>query len=286
MAIHSYYLGCPGWGLKSWVGKLFPAGTKNTDFLARYAEVFNTVEGNTTFYALPTPDTVARWNEQTPKDFRFCFKFPREISHDQLLVDADSGPFFEPIAPLRDKIGTLFLQLPPRFTAEQLPRLATFLDALPRDYHYAVELRDPAMFGALTFDVLAKRGVDFVILDTRGIHSSLSLTHAEARAQKPKLPVVVHATANHPFVRIVPHEDFAQTRPLVEEWAAQVATWIGEGKAPYVFLHAPDDTFAPENAYAFHAMLTARCRGIPGGGRASVGDLPAWPGQPRQLGLF
>lgn len=275
MAIRGYYLGCPGWGLKSWVGRLFPAGTKNTEFLARYAEVFNTVEGNTTFYALPTTDTVARWNEQTPRDFRFCFKFPREISHDQLLVDADVVPFFDRIAPLRDKIGTLFLQLPPRFTAEQLPRLTAFLDRLPRDYHYAVELRDPTMFGSPTFDVLAGRAVDFVILDTRGIHSSLSLTHAEARAQKPKLPVVVHATANQPFVRCVPHEDGSPA--ILEGWAAQVATWIGEGKAPYVFLHAPDDTFAPENAYAFHAMLAAR---------APVGELPPWPGQPRQLGLF
>jgi uncharacterized protein YecE (DUF72 family) len=275
MTIRGYYLGCPGWGLKSWVGRLFPPGTKNTDFLARYAEVFNTVEGNTTFYALPTPDTVARWNDQTPPDFRFCFKFPREISHDHLLVDVDTAPFFERIAPLRDKIGTLFLQLPPRFTAEQLPRLRAFLDALPRDYHYAVELRDAAMFGPPTFDLLAERGADFVIMDTRGIHSSLSLTHAEARAQKPKLPVVVHATAKHPFVRIVPHEDGSPQ--IVDEWAAHVARWIGEGKAPYVFLHAPDDTYAPENAYAFHAVLAAR---------APVGDLPPWPGQPRQLGLF
>lgn len=165
--------------------------------------------------------------------------------------------------------------MPPRFTAEQLPRLQAFLDVLPRDYHYAVELRDAAMFGPPTFDVLAGRGVDFVIMDTRGIHSSLSLTHAEARAQKPKLPVVVAATAQQPFVRIVPHEDGSPQ--IVEEWATQVARWIREGKAPYVFLHAPDDTFAPQNAYAFHASLAAR---------APVGDLPPWPGQPRQLGLF
>ena len=65
------------------------------------------------------------------------------------------------LGPLRDKIGTLFLQLPPRFTAEQLPRLQTFLDALPRDYHYAVELRDPAMFGPPTFDVLKNTGSKF-----------------------------------------------------------------------------------------------------------------------------
>jgi uncharacterized protein YecE (DUF72 family) len=87
----------------------------------------------------------------------------------------------------------------------------------------------------------------------------------------------MRATASHPFVRCVPHEDFAQSAALVEAWATQVAGWIAERKTPYVFMHAPDDTFAPENAYAFHALLR---------GRADVGDLPAWPGQPRQLGLF
>src|SRR2546430_1823836 len=54
MAIRGYYLGCPGWGVKSWVGRLFPTSTRPTEFLERYARVFNTVEGNTTFYALPT----------------------------------------------------------------------------------------------------------------------------------------------------------------------------------------------------------------------------------------
>ena len=82
MAIRGYYLGCPGWGLKSWVGRLFPSGTRNTDFLARYAEVFNTVEGNTTFYALRRKDTVARWKDESPDEFRFCFKFPKKITHE------------------------------------------------------------------------------------------------------------------------------------------------------------------------------------------------------------
>ncbi|HUS31627.1 MAG TPA: DUF72 domain-containing protein [Kofleriaceae bacterium] len=284
MAIRGYYLGCPGWGMKTWVGRLFPPGTRNQDFLARYAEVFNTVEGNTTFYALPTADTVARWNEQTPSHFRFCFKFPREITHDQLLVDPDAhlATFLDRIAPLGDKIGTLFLQLPPRFDATQLPRLRGFLDALPRGPHYAIEVRAPEFFlrGPAETELLAllrERSVDLVILDTRGIHSSKSLTHAETRARKPNLPVIMRATANQPFVRCVPHEDFAQTSDIVEAWATQVAGWIAEGKTPYFFMHAPDDTFAPENAYGFHARLAAR---------SDVGDLPAWPGQPRQLGLF
>lgn len=284
MAIRGYYLGCPGWGTKTWVGRLFPPGTKNTDFLARYAEVFNTVEGNTTFYALPSPETVARWREQVPATFRFCFKFPRPITHDRLLVDcaAEVTEFLERIAPLGETLGTLFLQLPPRFGAALVPRLAEILDSLSRDFHYAVEVRDEVFFqpgpaATALVDVLAARGVDLVLMDTRGVHASKSLQFAEVRGKKPALPVVVRATAAQPLVRFVPHEVFAESLRLAEPWTRQLAAWIGEGKRPYFFMHAPDDTFAPENAYAFHAMLRAR---------ADVGELPTWPGAPRQLGLF
>ena len=119
MAIRGYYLGCPGWGIKSWVGRLFPTSTRPTEFLERYAQVFNSVEGNTTFYALPARETVERWRDQVPDDFRFCFKFPREVSHDKLLIDCagEVETFLERIAPLGAKLGALMLQLPPRFLA-------------------------------------------------------------------------------------------------------------------------------------------------------------------------
>ncbi|HWU87083.1 MAG TPA: DUF72 domain-containing protein [Kofleriaceae bacterium] len=284
MAVRGYYLGCPGWGLKSWVGRLFPAGTRHTDFLARYAEVFNTVEGNTTFYALPTPDTVARWREQVPAGFRFCFKFPRTITHDRLLrgCAAEVATFLDRISPLGERLGTLFLQLPPRFGAGQLALLRDFLATLPAGFRYAVELRDAAFFQAgpeedEAMELLRARGVDLVLMDTRGIHTSKSLTFADVRARKPNLPVVMRATAAQPLVRFVPHETFDESRPFAEPWSRQIAAWIAEGKRPYFFMHAPDDTFAPENAYAFHAMLRAH---------ADVGELPPWPGAPRQLGLF
>ena len=280
--IAGYYLGCPGWGVKAWVGRLFPTTTKPTEFLERYARVFNTVEGNTTFYALPPAETVARWRDQVPDTFRFCFKFPREITHDKLLVDAGAevAMFLERIAPL--PIGTLFLQLPPRFDATLLDQLAAFLDRLPRDHHYAVEPRHE-VFATDTPEardllaLLRARDVDLVIMDTRGLHSGHSLALADVRGRKPALPVVMRATGAQPLVRCVPHESFDAGRHFVEPWAAQIATWIGEGKRPYFFMHAPDDTFAPENAYAFHAMVK-RIR--------DVGELPAWPGGPRQLALL
>jgi uncharacterized protein YecE (DUF72 family) len=284
MPIRNYYLGCPGWGMKSWIGRLFPAGTKHTDFLARYAEVFNTVEGNTTFYALPAADVVARWRDQVPATFRFCFKFPREVSHDKLLVDAsvEVATFIDRVAPLGDLLGTLFLQLPPRFGPRELGSLAAFLAALPTGFRYAVELRHDLFFaGGVEEDevvaLLRDRGVDLVMMDSRGLHAGHGLAVADVRARKPKLPVVMRATASHPLVRCVPHEDFAANTRFVEPWAAQLARWIADGKQPYFFMHAPDDTHAPENAYAFHAMLRAV---------ADVGELPPWPGAPKQLGLF
>lgn len=284
MAIRGYYLGCPGWGLKSWVGGLFPQGTKTTDFLARYAEVFNTVEGNTTFYALPSAETVARWREQVPATFRFCFKFPRTITHERLLVDcaAEVTEFLVRISPLGDTLGTLFLQLPPRFGVAQLPRLAELLGVLPKHFHYGVEVRDEVFFHAgpaatALVELLTAHGVDLVAMDTRGVHSSKSLQFADVRGKKPALPVIMRATAAHPLVRFVPHESFDESRRFAQPWSEQLASWIGEGKRPYFFMHAPDDSFAPENAYAFHAMLRAH---------ADVGELPTWPGAPRQLGLF
>jgi uncharacterized protein YecE (DUF72 family) len=284
VAIRGYYLGCPGWGVKTWVGRLFPTGTRPTEFLERYAQVFNTVEGNTTFYALPAPDTVERWRDQVPAEFRFCFKFPREISHDKLLIDcaAEVATFVDRVAPLGDRLGTLFLQLPPRFDGAQLARLRTFLAGLPTGFDYAVELRHEAFFGdgPAQIEVLAllrERRVDLVTMDTRGIHSGHSLVFAEVRARKPNLPVLVRATAERPIVRCVPHEQFDAARRFVEPWAQQIARWIADGKRPYFFMHAPDDTFAPENAYAFHAMVRRH---------ADVGELPAWPGGPRQLSLL
>lgn len=284
VVIKNYYLGCPGWGTKAWVGRLFPIGTRSPEFLGHYAKVFNTVEGNTTFYALPTPDLVARWRDQVPSEFRFCFKFPRTISHDKLLVQCERevDEFLERIEPLGSLLGTLMLQLPPRCDGTQLAKLAGFLDALPRDFTYAVEPRHEEFFAGGAADaeleaLLRERKIDLVVMDTRGLQRTQSLQLAEVRGRKPALPVVMRATANRPLVRCVPHEDFAESEPEAIAWAQQIARWIAAGKRPYFFMHSPDDTLAPEHAYAFHARLAAQ---------APVGELPGWPGAPRQLSLI
>jgi uncharacterized protein YecE (DUF72 family) len=284
VAIQKYALGCPAWGMKTWVGRLFPKGTKQTDFLQQYARVFNTVEGNTTFYALPKAETVARWVEETPEDFRFCFKFPKKISHEKLLLDAGSyvDGFLQRIAPLGRRLGPLMLQLPPRFGFKQLPRLGEFLRALPRDFCYAVELRHPVFFAGGDEDraaaaLLGELGVDAVSMDARGLHASDDPALSEVRDRKPDLPIILRATGPNPMVRFVPHPDFNAGARFLQPWLEALPKWISQGKRPYFFMHAPDDTFAPENAYRFHRMLRERL---------DVGELPPWQGAEPQQGLF
>ena len=139
--------------------------------LADYARYFHCVEGNTTLYALPNPETVMRWRDMTHDAFRFCFKFPNTISHQAALRDCDAlvSEFFHTLPPLEARLGQLWLQLPAAFGPQGLPALWRFLDALPAGFSYGVEVRHPAFFakGAeerLLNQGLAQRGINRVML--------------------------------------------------------------------------------------------------------------------------
>ena len=100
------------------------------------------MEGNTTLYALPKPEVVLRWREQTTDDFRFCFKFPATISHQAALRHCDDlvTEFLTRMSPLAPRIGQYWLQLPATFGPRELPALWHFLDSLPGEFNYGVYL--------------------------------------------------------------------------------------------------------------------------------------------------
>ena len=186
MGIERYFLGCPIWGNKAWVGELFAAEAKQQDFLRQYASVFNTVEGNTTFYGLPTAKTAARWLAHTPKGFRFALKFPRVISHTKRLRNAEpeTAAFMDLLATLQDRIGPSFLQLPPAFGPRDLPALDEYLTALPNAFHYAVEIRHNLFFAEAENEltaVLKSHRANRVVFDTRGLHSATSMIRQGAK---------------------------------------------------------------------------------------------------------
>lgn len=287
------YIGCPVWAHAPWVGKFFTRDARREHFLPQYASVFGAAEGNATFHGLPTAETVRKWRAEAPADFRFAFKFPRTISHERRLVGAgaETGEFFARLAPLGERLGPFFLQVHQSFGAEDLPVLAAYLDGLPKEFGYAVEVRAPEFFdgGAAeraVDDLLAKRGVDRVVFDTRGLFAAKGddeLT-VDAKRRKPRVPVRFTATGRRPFVRFVGDPHVVANARWLGEWAGQVATWIAEGRTPYFFTHHPDDAHAPALGRMFQQLLHERCAAVP--------EPPAWPcereraSEPEQLGLF
>lgn len=295
MSNASCYLGCPLWAHAPWKGTFFTRDARREEFLPQYASVFGTAEGNATFYGLPAPDTVARWAQEAPEGFRFCFKFPRVISHDRQLVDAeaDTVAFFERLAPLGTKLGPFFLQLHQSFGPERLPWLDMYLCGLPSTFAYAVEVRHVGFFdggpGEAALDaLLAERGVDRVLFDTRGLFASTAKDELtiDAKRKKPRVPFRRTATGRRPFVRFVGDPEVEKNDAVLRDWAAIAAAWIREGRTPYVFLHHPDDAHAPALARRFQRWLHEATPAVP--------VPPPWPveqeatlgGRNAQLELF
>ncbi len=252
------------WAHKPWVGR-FLSGTG--DDLAEYASWCNAVEGNTTFYAVPAPTTVARWAEQAPPDFRFAFKAPRTVTHDRRLhTDAhrDLAAFLRVIEPLGGRIGPVQLQLPPSFGPNALPQLRAFVVGLPTTHRWVVELRhtefsDGGPAHRAVDDALAAAGIGRVVLDTRPLYATPATSEAavQERRTKPQLPVVTDLMGDEPIVRVIGGDDVEGAFAGLVAWREQVAEWLGEGKRPYVFAHQPDNRQSPALARRFHGTVAA-----------------------------
>lgn len=264
-----YHLGCPVWSNRDWIGSLFATGTKPKDFLRLYSAAFDTVEGNNCFYGLPKPEVVQRWCEEAASGFRFCFKFPRAISHEQRLQSATTKTteFLERLRPLAEaqKLGPSFLQLPPSFGPEALSTLRDYLLALPREFQYAVEVRHPAFFtkgeeerqlNRLLFDL----AIDRVMLDSRALFSAdpVDADTRTAQGKKPNLPVHAISLGPRPFIRYIGHPVIEANRPFLAPWLDKVTLWLAEGREPYFFAHTPNNRHAPQLADLVAELLRTR----------------------------
>ena len=141
-------IGCSGWNYDDWRGRLYPEGLGKSRWLARYAEEFDTVEVNSTFYRLASSAAVARWVEQTPPRFLFAAKASRYLTHVRRLRDIERGiaRYYERIQPLVDspKLGPIVWQLPANFARDD-DVLAGALELLPPGRH-CFEFRHESWF--------------------------------------------------------------------------------------------------------------------------------------------
>ena len=283
-----YYLGCPSWSEAAWRATLYPQDTRPTEFLSRYTEVFNAVEGNTTFYARPSEQTVARWAQVMPAHFRFCAKLPRDISHSEDLCQQldEVTQFRQLLAPLGERVAPYWLQLPASFGPSRLAELAAFIEQWG-DWALAVEVRHPEFFAKGDAErvlnrLLHERGIERICLDSRALFSCDSQEPAvlHAQAKKPRLPTRPTAFSQSPQLRFIGHPELLANDPFMLPWLDKAAGWIEHGLRPHVFAHTSDNRLAPELARRFHQQLMLRLPGLP--------ELPVLQTEPEleQLGLL
>jgi len=159
-------VGCSGWSYRDWRGVVYPADAPARRWFELYAERFDTVEINNTFYRLPAETTVEQWARQAPPGFTYAVKVGQFGSHRMKL--RDPGPWLarhlERARVLGAHLGPNLLQLPPRWRRDTA-RLDDFLAVAPPDIRWAVELRDPSWVHDDVFEVLARHGAALCLHD-------------------------------------------------------------------------------------------------------------------------
>jgi uncharacterized protein YecE (DUF72 family) len=252
-------VGCSGWNYDDWRGRLYPEGLGKARWLERYAEEFDTVEVNSTFYRLASRDAVARWVAQTPPGFVFAAKASRYLTHIRRLRDIGQGVkrYYERIQPLLEsgKLGPVVWQLPANFRCDA-GLLEDVLGALPPGRH-CFEFRHESWFTAPVYDMLRAAGAALVIGD------------------HPKWPFQARElTTDWTLVRL--HHGHRGRRgnyseSELDEWARRIAQWRRRAEI-LVYFNNDWEGFAVENALSLKRLLQpAR----DGSGRASTASRRA-----------
>ena len=236
-------IGCSGWNYRDWREAFYPKGVPASRWLECYARYFRTVEVNTTFYRLPNRDAVARWVEQTPRDFVFTVKASRYMTHIKRLTEMERGVgrFYERIEPLvaAGRLGPVLWQLPANFRRDD-ERLAQALEQLPPGRH-TFEFRDASWFVPEVMELLRAHGV------------ALTIGHHPERPFQ-----TFEMTADWTFVRF--HHGARgrggnYSERELAEWAERIAAWRRDHE---VFAYFNNDwkAYAPRNAERLERLLT------------------------------
>ena len=266
------HLGLPAWAFPGWQGPYFRRGIAP---LSDYARVFDTVEGNTTFYRRPDAERVAAWGDAVAgTDFRFCFKLPRSVTHDERPDFDELDAFCRAVEPLGDHLGPLLVQFPDRFGPDRLDLMDAVLERLPDHRPHVLEVRHPAFFEQpeRLEPLLERFGLGRVSMDTRALFGG-DLDHPEVRAarhEKPDLPVLDRVYNELRFVRLVLHPSGQGNEAVTAEWAQRLAADVAAGRTVYMMIHCPNNLHCPPFARRFHDELRHR----------SATALPPLPDRP------
>jgi uncharacterized protein YecE (DUF72 family) len=253
-------IGAQGWNYDAWLGDFYPSGTRPVDFLATYARAFDTVEVDSTFYAIPAEKTVEGWARRTPDNFLFTLKLPQSITHERRLraSEEETALFISRVRGLGAKLGPILMQMGPDFGLEEYPALVAYLATWPRDVPVAIEFRRRSWVNGDVHAMLAEHGVSFALSDGPWIPREQLL----ALIDKPTAPFHYirwmgpdRAITDHSHVQVDRSRE-------IEIWAQAMKRAADAGRAVYAY---------SSNFYAGHAPQTAR------DAQRAVGQQPVAP---------
>lgn len=247
------YLGMPQWGIKEWVGKVYPAKTKQADFLSHYLNRFNCVELNATHYNLYGYAKLESWALQAKgKDFKFCPKVFNGISHDGNLSNKREllDQYLENIKGFGEQLGPVWIQLHENFGDSRKRDLFQFLEMLlVNDQQFFIELRHPDLLrNEALFDYLQQKNIGVIITDTAG------------RRDCAHMKLTVKKT----FIRCI-FNDHPSDYKRIDEWAQRITYWLNNGMEEiYFIVHLKnEETILDTVNYAITAFNTTAGLSIP-----------------------
>lgn len=254
-------VGCQGWNYDDWVTGagskpvFYPKGTRAAEMLGFYARVFDTVEVDSTFYAVPSAQTLDGWNKRTPRAFTFSLKLPQTITHEWALRPGSLEEFSvycDRAQLLGEKLAVTLIQLPPHFmlTPENATAFRDFLERLPRDMRFAVEFRSPDWLHRKVIDLMAKHNVAIALVEGQWLKREEMWRLAE------------EPTADFAYVRWMGERDLTRFNEVqraqdenLRAWAKVLADSCRRVQAVYAYFSNFYEGYAPASANKLKAIL-------------------------------
>jgi uncharacterized protein YecE (DUF72 family) len=158
-----WHIGCSGFHYSDWKLKFYPKEIPQGKWFEYYAEKFNTLELNNTFYRFPRKSLLESWYKRSPESFLFSVKAPRIITHFRKFEKSESllADFYEVIShSLREKLRCVLFQLPSQvgYTEERLMHITTSLDLR---FTNVIEFRDQSWWNKQVYEVLGEKDIAF-----------------------------------------------------------------------------------------------------------------------------
>lgn len=248
----SVYVGCAKWGRKEWLGTIYPKKLKEKDFLEEYGKHYNSIELNATSYKFPTPSQIQGWVSKIHRnEFKFCPKAHQSLSFPKSSVNKprQTEDFINNIRSFGNMLGPVFVTISSSFKKADWADFAGWLQTLPKDISFFIEIRDPNFFAdnefkKLVFDEFRKTQVGAVITDTAGradvLHMNLTIPKA--------------------FIRFVGNSLHPTDYPRIDSWATRVKQWLDQGiEEVYFFMHMHDEGKSPELSQYLIERLNKEC---------------------------